>query len=325
MRATTRRLTAAAAGLLILLGGCSQEAPDVTEPTDTVTTESVSETTDTQDTGSEDTESTSEDEDTESEDTRSTSEDEDDAATSTEAEETGAGSDLITEVAMCGDDTYDGAADLCPEMSADFTTSSVHCTAQVQIEVEGALDVRFHRDGGLVQSIGAEIPAQVVGQQVPIFADTNVGELELPGGTWGCEVVLPDGSTGTGETTVAGPTEPFSQGRACDNSDLFTEGPVTHCASDSPTLPSSTPEIGCSGVLSDSLDAEVEVWAEFDTEQASGEELLGTLLSPAGVLVVHGHMTAQALLGEPEFPSGSYSCRVMVDGEEVGSHDFEVN
>ncbi|MDQ3383345.1 MAG: hypothetical protein M3519_06130 [Actinomycetota bacterium] len=319
MRTTTRRLTAAAAGLLILLGGCSQEAPDVTEPTDTPTTES--ETTATQDTESEDTAT----QDNKSQDTESTSEDDDDAATSTDAEQTGAGSDLITEVAMCGDDTYDGAADLCPEMSADFTTSSVHCTAQVQIEVEGALDVRFHRDGGLVQSIGAEIPAQVVGQQVPIFADTNVGELELPGGTWGCEVVLPDGSTGTGETTVAGPTEPFSQGRACDNSDLFTEGPVTHCASDSPTLPSSTPEIGCSGVLSDSLDAEVEVWAEFDTEQASGEELLGTLLSPAGVLVVHGHMTAQALLGEPEFPSGSYSCRVMVDGEEVGSHDFEVN
>lgn len=318
----SRRVVAAMVGGLLLLGACSDPAPEVVEADvqASPTSQDAPQTTQTQ------TESTEPDQEspTTTEESATTPAQETTSAAPQAQDFEPADTDLITGMALCGDDTYDAVEDVCPQMTSDFTTSALHCTAEAQIEQAGALNVRFYRDGTLAYEISADIPEAAVGNQAPLFADMNVGELDMPQGTWGCEMELADGSRQTGETTVQGPDERFSQGMACDNSQVFQEGPVTHCLQAEDTLAPGTPEIGCSGVVTDVLGSEIQIRADWDTETSSGVRVLGTLESPGGVLVIHGNMTSQALTGDPEFPTGDYRCVVLVDGEEVGNHEFRV-
>ncbi|CAN5455339.1 hypothetical protein BH23ACT6_BH23ACT6_00220 [soil metagenome] len=289
----------------LLLSGCADgdaDAPSVEEVSPTSTSEPGGQATEV----------------TESADTEKTS----------DAQPTGpqpADSDLITDLAMCGDDTYDEDSDACPGMDADFTTPALHCTAQAQLEEAGPLEVRFYRNGGLAFVAAAEIPQEAVGTQAPLFADVNVGELDLPGGDWTCEMQIGASTRETGQTSVNGPAERFSSGRACNNADTFSAQGVTHCTSDVPTLQTNTEEIGCSAVLTDTLDAEMEIRAEWETDaEGAGERSLGSVNSPAGILVAHGFMTSQAVTGTAEFAPGTYRCRFLVDGEDVGAHEFTV-
>lgn len=322
------RAAGAALAALLLLSACGDPAPEVVEP-DTpasTTTEapatSEDETTEPETTEPEATE-TGEESPTTSEEEATTSPEETSAAGQGQGLEP-ADSDIITDLALCGDDTYDTAENRCPETTADIATSALHCTADAQIEQAGPLGVRFYRDGALAFEVGADVPEEAVGSQVPLYADINVGQLELPQGEWACEMVLPGDVRETGETTVQGPAERFSQGSACNNSRVFEDGPVTHCIQDEGTLAATTPEIGCSGVVTDVLDKTIEIRAEWDTEETSGRRTLGSLDSPGGVLVVHGNMTSQALQDEAEFLPGDYRCVVLIDGEEIGAHDFQV-
>lgn len=313
-----RRVAAAAVGGLLLLTGCGDPAPEVLEP-EVVEPEAPASAT------------TSEAPVTTEEESPTTTEEESPtSAGQTSADPDAQGpersdADQVTNLALCGDDTYDTVEDRCPQMSSDLTTSALHCTADAEIELAGPLEVRFYRDGGLAFQVGADIPEASVGNQVPLYADINVGRLQLPQGTWVCEIVLPGDTRETGETTVEGPSERFSQGSACNNSAVFEEGPVTHCLRDAGTLAPSTPEIGCSGVVTDVLGKEIEIRAEWENEESEGWRTLGTLDSTGGVLVAHGSMTSQGLLDEPEFPPGDYRCVVLVDGDEIGGHDFTVD
>jgi hypothetical protein len=314
-----RRAAAAAVGGLLLLNGCGDPAPEVVEPEAPASP-----------TTSEAPATTEEESPTTGEESPTTSEQESPTSAGQPSADPDAqgpdpsDADQVTNLALCGDDTYDTVDDRCPQMSSDFTTSALHCTADAQIDQAGPLEVRFYRDGGLAFQVGADIPEASVGNQVPLYADINVGRLELPQGTWVCELVLPGDTRETGETTVQGPGERFSQGSACNNSAVFEEGPVTHCLQDAGTLAPSTPEIGCSGVVTDVLDKEIEIRAEWENEESTGWRTLGTLDSPGGVLVAHGSMTSQGLLDEPEFPPGDYRCVVLVEGDEIGGHDFTV-
>lgn len=302
---SSKRVAAAVVGGLLLLGACTGQAPQVVEADAPAS-------------------QTAQDPPSTTEESATTPAAQTTSPTAQTQDFEPADTDLITGLALCGDDTYDTVEDICPQMATDFTTSALHCTADAQIEQAGALQVRFYRDGTLAYEITADIPEAAVGNQAPLFADMNVGELDMPQGTWGCEMALADGSRQTAETTVQGPDERFSQGMACDNSQVFQEGPVTHCRQGEDTLAPSTPEIGCSGVVTDVLGSEIQIRAEWDTESSSGDRVLGTLDSPGGVLVIHGNMTSQALTGDPQFPPGDYRCVILVDGEEVGDHEFGV-
>lgn len=324
----SRRAAAGVLGGLLLLSACSDPGPEVVEaqPPTSPTAQAPVESTEAENTDTETTEAetTEPESPTTADEPATTSAQQTTSSTPQEQLFEPADSDLISTMALCGDDTYDTVADVCPETTSDFTTSALHCTADAEIEQAGTMQVRFYRDGSLAYEISADIPEGAVGNQAPLYADMNVGELDLPQGTWGCEMGLSDGSKETAETTIQGPNERFSQGRACDNSQIFEEGPVTHCLQDEATLAPDTPEIGCSGVVTDVLGAEIQIRAEWDTDSSSGDRVLGTLESPGGVLVIHGNMGPQALTGDPEFPAGDYRCTVLVDGEEVGGHDFRV-
>ncbi|MGB5951393.1 MAG: hypothetical protein WBG57_02635 [Ornithinimicrobium sp.] len=307
-RHTRRTLMAALAVLMVLLSACGDEGPTVEEVEATSEQES-------EETAGETTESQ---EASEAEETSGAQ-----AAPSSAGPEP-ADSELITNVALCGDDTYDASNDTCPEMDGGFTTSALHCTADAQIEEAGPLAVRFYRNGSLAFVADTTVPEAAVGTTVPLFADINTAELTLPGGDWTCEMQLGEQTRETAQTTVDGPTERVSQGRACDNDETVSAQGVTHCDTDVAKVAADAAEVGCSAVLTDTLDTELEIKAQWDTQESgSGERVLGTLQPTSGILVGHGFMTSQALTGTPNFSPGDYTCIFSIDGEEVGVHEFE--
>ncbi|MBA2695767.1 MAG: hypothetical protein H0U62_07990 [Actinobacteria bacterium] len=161
-----RRAAAAAVGGLLLLNGCGDPAPEVVEPEAPASP-----------TTSEAPATTEEESPTTGEESPTTSEQESPtSAGQPSADPDAQGPDLsdadqVTNLALCGDDTYDTMDDRCPQMSSDFTTSALHCTADAQIDQAGPLEVRFYRDGGLAFQVGADIPEASVGHQVPLYAD----------------------------------------------------------------------------------------------------------------------------------------------------------
>ena len=66
------------------------------------------------------------------------------------------------------------------------------------------------------------------------------------------------------------------------------------------------------------------MYAEWRTDEDTGERRLGTMTTPAGVFVLHGNMNARALTGDSDFQPGDYRCRAELDGVELGGHSFTV-
>lgn len=318
----TAMVTAAA---VLALAACSSQVPGVEEagsPTGSTTTQPPT-TSSTEATTSETSSATSE-ETTSSAETTSATETSDPATSSTAAGSSdGAAptsrSEHIADVNLCGDGSYDAENNVCPAGEGDFETTAVHCTAVLTPTEAGDAEFRFYRDGAPLYQVSGTIPEDAVGTMVPVWSNTNVGELLMPGGTYTCEVVLPGGDSETGQAVVSGPTERASQLSICDNTDVYSEGPVTHCHSSVENLPTTTQEIGCSAVLTDVMGSTVDVFAQSDAIGDGSPVKLGTL-GPveSGVLVVHGHMSASAVSDDGTFAEGDYTCQFVVDGEQVG-------
>lgn len=90
-------------------------------------------------------------------------------------------------------------------------------------------------------------------------------------------------------------------------------------------MPVSTDEVACSSVTVAPLGSALELWVDYDTDAGSGERRVGKLQPELGVPVMHITMTSEWLLDAPEFSPGDYACRVMLDDQELGSHDFTMS
>lgn len=240
------------------------------------------------------------------------------------AEETstqeGSGEATITNMAMCGDDTYDADADICPAPDSGFTTSDLHCSGEAKIEEGGVLSVNFYYEGTDVYTITTDVPQDAAGSTLPVFAFFGVGKLDLPGGDWACDMTLGDGKVASVETAVEGPTEAYSQAMSCDSKDVYSDGETSACLEDDSELSSGVTEGTCSAVLTGAKDATIKIVADVVTGGESEEVFLGEFESPGGVVVASGTISADS-----ELPKGDYTCRMLLDDEEVGSHGFTVS
>lgn len=230
------------------------------------------------------------------------------------------GSATMTNMALCGDDTYDAEADVCPEPDSGFTTSELHCTGEAEIEEGGLLEVNFYYEGEDIYNITINVPDDAVGSTVPVFAFFGVGRLDIPGGTWACDIAMGGEDLANTETQVEGPTEAYSQAMSCDSEDVYTDEGTSACLEDDPQLSSGVAEGTCSAVLTGAKDATIKIVADVETDGNTEEVFLGEFESPAGVVVASGTISAAPIL-----PDGDYTCRMLLNDEEVGSHGFSVS
>ncbi len=230
------------------------------------------------------------------------------------------GSATITELAMCGDDTYDAEADVCPKPHSDFTTSELHCTGEAEVTEGGVLEVNFYYEGEDAYTITAEVPTSAAGSTVPVFAFFGVGRLDIPGGAWKCDMTMGGEDVASTQTQVDGPTEAYSQAMSCDSKDVYTDADTSACLEDDSRLSSGVAEGTCSAVLTGAKGATIKIVADVESDGNTEEVFLGEFESPAGVVVASGTISA-----EPMLPDGDYTCRMLMNDEEVGSHGFSVS
>lgn len=294
-----RCLTSLALSALVLVSACTDPAPEVVEVDVPAETPAPEETT--EDAGS--------------------------SPSSGESAPDQSAQGAVSELSLCGGENFDKDKRACAGMVADVTTNALHCSAMVDVPSEGAVTIELFRDGTQMFDLAVEVADDDVGQRVPVSAELSLGEMAIAGGSWECRLTLPDDTQASAQTSFGGPTETFSQGMSCDEDDTYNDEYTSHCLQDEPDLPVSTTEVACSSVAVTPLGSALELWVDYDTDAGAGagERRVGVLQPELGVSVMHITMTSEWLLDAPQFSPGDYACRVMLEDEELGSHDFTMS
>lgn len=235
-----------------------------------------------------------------------------------------ADSPLITDLRLCGLDSYDSQANICRRATPQSRGSDLHCSATVEVGQADGFTVSFYRDGLLAYETDVDFPKEMQGTTVPIYGKFGAGQLDLPGGEWLCEIALSTGDRETGRMSMTGPAAGLSQAMACDSAAVYEQGSTKHCRANAAVVERNASRISCSALLAYPGESEIEMQVEWKTAKSSGERSLGTNQSPFGVLVYHASFNPQFLDGKNEFGPGDYQCRYYIDGDEVANHRFRV-
>lgn len=297
--ASRRRAAVAAAGILLIggLAACSDDAPSISQGSDTASAATGS--------ASSPSESASQDD---SSTTAPTS-----PSASSPASTTVSGS-RSERVKLCGAEDADTAQKVCRTNSSTIKGNIVYCSAELPSDIRGSVRASLFRNGAPIYE-GSVDRTSTVGS---LFLNFSVGKLELAGGDYTCRFKAGE-DTWVGEAKVSGPKGRASQGMACDSAEMYSQDQVTHCTTNKSTLESPS-GLGCSALITDLMGRKVDA-----TLNVPGGDSKDVSLSPSytsGAAVVHLKAPPTAFGGT--FPKGGYRCDFKVDDETVISVPFTV-
>lgn len=309
----SRVLAALAASAALALAGCSDDSsPTVSAPTTAADRGSESSSSATTEGSSTESSSSPETSSSSSSSTESSSSSstESSSSSSSSGSVPGTDSDLIK---LCSAGQADTSAQQCRSAESSVTGSTIYCSADLPASATGNVRATLYRNGNEVYSSSTNRPAG----SGSLMLNFSVGDLKLPGGAYGCTFSA-GSETWRGATTVNGPTGVGSQGMACDGTSMRQTGAAKYCTSNNATLndPSS---IGCSAVVTDTRGKKVE--GRFNSPRGSRTVLLSANYQ-MGMAVVNLVAPKSALGGS--FPSGSYSCDFLIDGQPVINIPFSL-
>lgn len=254
----------------------------------------------------------------------------------------------ITGQRLCAGSAFDEKAGTCTWGLASWPVRDLHCSANVKTPRYGKVTARFYRDGLPQYETEIDIPKNKKGKKVPLYVSVAAGDMELPGGTWACEMVLPSGQRSTTQDTVASPASPEDpapeQGtqrqqaaihlRACTEDDLVDvqEG-VAHCAKHQPTIAAGAKKAVCSALFSGVKDRIIKVRVRYSPAadpQSSQVQTLRSSRAGSGLFVSDvrlnpkGFAADEAAVNSPGMPAGDYSCEWLIDGKLAAERDFTI-
>ena len=237
----------------------------------------------------------------------------------------------ITEVQVCGRDDYDDADRQCSSDAAGtaLLTDTLYCTALVRGAPGDEVAATFFYDGREAYSDRLVLDNW---REEPLALWVTVGPEPLPGGDWECE--LTGDSTEWTEVRSTGPRGDFLHGGACETADTVevTEDVGVCAREDRSTSFRHVESVTCSAVLTDVADRPVRLEVEYEGAfDAGGRELDSwrgdkTLRTDMPVVSSYVAVDGESMTRRrgSDLPVGDYTCRWLVDGDELGRQRFVV-
>jgi hypothetical protein len=246
------------------------------------------------------------------------------------AAEAGGGAEII-DLRLCGEDDYDVSDQQCSSEAGDelVRTGTLYCTASVQGSAGDEVTATLFHDGIEAYTQSVELDGS---RAEPFSLWYTLGPDPLPGGEWECEVT--GSSTDRVLVRSSGPRGDFLRGGACASSDAVEISDVVNVCprSDQMKRFRDVESVTCSAILAGVQDREVRMEIEFEGEfEAGGAEADGwdrheSATAPLPIVATYLSFDGEAMTLEPdsELPPGPYTCRWLVDGDEVGHRSFRV-
>lgn len=243
----------------------------------------------------------------------------------------GEGGAEISDLRLCAEDDYDDADQRCSSDAGDDSvrTGKLYCTATVQGSAGDEVTATLFHDGTEAYTESVELDGSGV---EPFSLWYTLGPDPIPGGEWECEMT--GGSTDRVAVRSSGPRGDFLHGGVCTSTEAVeVSATVNVCPRrDRADEFRDVEAITCSAILAGVEDREVRMEIEFEGEfDTGGAEVEGwdgneSATAPLPIVATYLSFDGEAMTLEPgsDLPPGPYTCRWLVDGDEVGHRSFRV-
>jgi hypothetical protein len=231
----------------------------------------------------------------------------------------------IGDVRACSGNDFNTGDERCSRNRANqsFQTKQLACSATVSTPAAQAPDVQFTLlyDGKAVTKSSAQ--TKRVGSSYSAYYGFALGDVTLPGGTWGCEFALASQRKDV-NFRIDGPTGSLLYASACDANDTASPNGALLCSKDQSSI-SGPDGIACTAIVAGALNRQIKLDVVYGA--GSGQPYTHTFSGTADsqLFPASGQVGPSDVGGTgSSMPSGSYTCTWSVDGHQVGQKAFKV-